>query len=189
MRRPAAALLALLLAALLVAAPVAAAAPPVEVQVERDGGVMGVLALARASAPVETCYSTLTDFDRLADFIPGMQKSRVTSPAGEPLRVEQVGRTGAGPFSFVLTVTLGLTLEPPTRIDFVRVAGNLKRMDGRWLVEPAEGGCSIGYRATIEPQFWVPPLIGPLLMRQQVTDQLQGLVGEIERRSGRASPP
>ena len=31
----------------------------------------------------------------------------------------------------------------------------------------------------MEPDFWVPPLIGPMLMRREVADQMAGVLAEI----------
>lgn len=153
-----------------------------DTDVNRVGSTFQVRAMIEARAPIDLCYAVLTDFDRLADFIPGMQSSRIVSPPGEPLRLRQVGRTEL-PFSeFTFDVTLAVELDAPREIRFSRVAGNLQRMQGRWLVAGDATRCTIDYRADIEPGIWVPPLIGPLLMRSQVARQIEGLESEIERR-------
>jgi carbon monoxide dehydrogenase subunit G len=161
----------------------AGAAAGADTDVRRTGKTFQVRAMIEAGAPLDLCYSVLTDFDRLADFIPGMQSSRVVSPPGEPLRLRQVGRTEL-PFSeYSFDVTLAVELDPPREITFERVAGNLQRMQGRWLVAGDDTRCTIDYQAEIEPGIWVPPLIGPLLMRSQVARQIEGLESEIERRA------
>ena len=136
-----------------------------------------------AAAPRKICYEVLADFDRLAEFIPGMQSSDVVGPPGEPLLLRQVGHAKVGFVEYGFDVTLAVTEDPPRRISFSRVAGNLEQMRGSWQVEGDSFRCRIDYRADIEPAFWVPPLIGPLLMRWQVEQQIDGLVAEIERRA------
>lgn len=167
----------------------AAAADPLEVSVERDGALLQVRASLRVEAPANTCFAVLADYDRIEQFVPGMVSSDVVSPPGQPIRLRQVGQAGVGPFRATLDVTLAVTEHPPTRIDFERVAGNLERMRGGWVVAGDASRCGITYRAEIEPQFWVPPLIGPKLMRSQVEAQLRGLQQEILRRSVPATTP
>jgi len=151
--------------------------------VTRDGSVVQVRSSIKAPAAVELCYAVLADFDRLAEFIPGMESSRIVSAPGEPLLLRQVGSTTAGLSSFTFDVTLAVTLEPPHRITFRRVAGNLEQMAGSWQVSGDAGHCVVHYEAVLEPSFWVPPLIGPLLVRNKVGQQIDGLAAEIVYRA------
>jgi len=79
--------------------------------------------------------------------------------------------------------------SPPQRIDFERVDGNLRQMKGSWTVTGDAAHCAIAYLADIEPAFWVPPLIGPALMRSRVEAQLGGVLEEIHRRSAAHRAP
>jgi ribosome-associated toxin RatA of RatAB toxin-antitoxin module len=152
--------------------------------VERDGPLLRVRGNIVAAAPLATCWSTAVDFDRVAEFIPHMTSSRVVSGPGEPLLVRQLGEASAGLFSTPIDVTLHMLLEPHEhRIEFERVAGNIRQMQGDWTFAGDDMHCSIAYEARIEPAFWVPPLLGPYLLRAQVEEQLRGLAAEIERRA------
>lgn len=171
---------------LLLAGPVASEdAPATVTEVTRDGSAVEVRSTIESRASRELCYSVLADFDRLAEFIPGMVSSRIVSEPGAPLRLRQVGRTSVGFIDRDIDVTLAVQVHPPGQIDFERVAGNLRQMRGRWRVDGDASACTIHYEARIEPAFWVPPLIGPLLVRQQVVRQVDGLAAEIARRAGR----
>lgn len=160
-----------------------------DTEVRRVGSSFRIQATIEADAPVGLCFAVLSDFDRLSDFIPGMQSSRVVSLPGEPLLIRQVGRTKLAFSEYALDVTLAVAVDPPREIAFRRVAGNLRRMEGRWQIAGDGARCRIDYRADIEPGFWVPPLIGPLLMRNQVTRQVDGLESEIVRRAQSAADP
>ena len=152
--------------------------------VVRDGSAVEVRSSIEAPAAVEQCYAVLVDFDRLAEFIPGLESSRIVSAPGEPLLLRQVGSTTAGLSSFTFDVTLAVMLEPPHRITFRRVAGNLEQMAGSWQVSGDAAHCVVQYQAVLEPSFWVPPLIGPLLIRHKVEQQIDGLAAEIVHRAG-----
>jgi ribosome-associated toxin RatA of RatAB toxin-antitoxin module len=167
----------------------AATAAGADTDVGRRDSIFEVRATIEASASIDLCYAVLTDFDRLADFVPGMVSSRVVSPPGEPLRLRQVGRTQLAFSEYTFDVTLAVELDAPREITFRSVAGNLKKMQGRWLVVGDAAHCTIDYQADIEPGFWVPPLIGPLLMRSQVARQIEGLESEIARRAKSSAGP
>ncbi|MCJ7451258.1 MAG: SRPBCC family protein [Steroidobacteraceae bacterium] len=159
----------------------ASASTPVEV--ERVDSVVRVSATIEARASPELCFAVLTDFDHMADFLPGLKSSRLVSLPGEPLRLRQVGRSVLGLSSLAIDVTLAVTLDPPHEFTFTEVVGNLRQMRGRWHVAGDPTHCTIDYRAEIEPNFWVPPLIGPLLIKRQVREQVDALVAEIHRRA------
>jgi len=173
------------LAFLLLAAGSAAAGEPARTEVTRAGPAVDIRASIESPAPPELCYAVLADFDRLAEFIPGMVSSRIVSGPGAPLRLRQVGRTALGFGEYLVDVTLAVHATPPERIDFDRVAGNLRQMRGNWRVAGVASGCEIRYEARIEPEFSVPPLVGPLLVRRQVQRQFEGLAAEIARRAAR----
>ncbi|MBU3694209.1 MAG: hypothetical protein FGM40_05185 [Rhodocyclaceae bacterium] len=160
---------------------------PAEASVQREANMLYVNAVVTAPAPAEACFAVLTDYEKLPGFVPGMRSSRIVSQPGEMLRVEQVGVSGLGVFGITVRTVLGLTLTPPRpdlegRIDFGSYGGNLRQMYGAWVVRDEKAGCRIDYRATIEPDFPVPALIGPFLMRRQITGQLDAIAREIERR-------
>jgi hypothetical protein len=173
------------------------AANAAEATVTREGPMLYVGATVDAAAPVPDCYVVLTDFERLSEFVPGIRSSKVVSQPGEMLKIEQVGVAGPSLLGLTVRTTLGLTLTPPVagaeaRVDFGAFGGNLRQMHGAWVVRENKAGCRIEYRATIEPNFPVPPLIGPFVMRRQVEAQLDAISREIERRHkmrGAEAPP
>jgi carbon monoxide dehydrogenase subunit G len=133
-------------------------------------------------APLELIWQTLTDYAHLADFIPGMQKSRVLSQNGAVSVIEQVG---AARFLFVslpIEVTLASTERPPYMIEASLLKGNLKRLEGAYRIEPKAGGrMQLSWTGVIEVES-MPPLLGEMLMRSNIEDQFVGMVREIERR-------
>lgn len=160
-----------------------------DTEVVRRGSSFQVRASIEADASVDLCYAVLADFDRLAEFVPDMQSSRVVSLPGEPLLLRQIGRAKPALSEYTFDVTLAVTVDPPHEITFRRVAGNLRRMEGSWRVAGDGARCRIDYQADIAPDFWVPPVIGPLLMRGQVARQVEGLESEIVRRAQVVADP
>jgi ribosome-associated toxin RatA of RatAB toxin-antitoxin module len=170
--------------ALLLALPLAVPPARAEVAVEtqRREGALEVVCRADIEASAELVWQTLTDYNRLSEFIPGMTRSRLVSRSGQVAVVEQVG---AARFLFVsipIEVTLASTERPPYVIEAKMLKGNLKQLDGAYRIEPlADGRVRLGWRGLIEAES-TPPLIGDLLMRSVIEDQFRGMVQEIDRR-------
>jgi ribosome-associated toxin RatA of RatAB toxin-antitoxin module len=172
--------------ALLLALPLGAAdarADDISVEAQRREGALEVVCRALIEAPADLVWQTLTDYNRLAEFIPGMTRSRVLSRNGAVAVVEQLG---AARFLFVsvpIEVTVASTERPPHVIEAKMLKGNLKRMDGAYRIELlAEGRVRLSWSGFIEAES-APPLIGDLLMRSVIEDQFRGMVQEIERRA------
>lgn len=160
----------------------ARAADNVSVEATRHDDALEVVSKAMLDAPLDLIWQTLTDYGRLAEFIPGMRRSRVLEQRGATFIVEQ---SGVATFLFVSTpieVTLASTEHPPYAIEVSMIKGNLKRLDGAYRIEPQGGGrMLLTWIGTVEAQS-MPPLLGEMVMRSNIEDQFRGMVREIERR-------
>lgn len=160
----------------------ASAAEDLSVETLRRGSAVEVRAYALIEAGYATVWSTLTDYDHLAEFVPGMLSSRVLEHLGNTWTVEQRGETRFLFFSYPVAVTVLATARPPGTLDVRLLKGNLRRLEGGYRVEEALGGkIALRWIGLIEPAS-LPPLLGELLMRAGIKSQFSGMVREIERR-------
>jgi ribosome-associated toxin RatA of RatAB toxin-antitoxin module len=168
----------------LLAAGPAFGAEEVVVEALRKGEFIEVRAHATVEAPLSIVWATLTDYDRLPEFIPGLRKSKVISRKGPSVVVEQSGEARFLMFTFPIDVTLEAVEHPPSSIKVRALSGNLRHFEGGYQVEPVPGSNRIGLRwvGTIIPDVSLPPLIGEVVMRMRIEDQFVGMVREIERR-------
>jgi carbon monoxide dehydrogenase subunit G len=158
------------------------AADEVSVEAKRRDDALEVVCRAMLDAPTELVWQTLTDYGRLADFIPGMRRSRVVSQNGPLTVVEQLGDARFLFVSVPIEVTIASTEKPPFEIEARLLKGNLKKLDGAYRIEPQPGGrVLLTWTGVIEAES-MPPLIGEMLMRSNIEDQFRGMVREIERR-------
>jgi ribosome-associated toxin RatA of RatAB toxin-antitoxin module len=170
-------------ALLLCVAAHAYAAEDVAVESTRRDDALEVACRALVEAPLDLVWQTLTDYDRLADFIPGMRSSRVLERHGAEATVAQSGEAGFLFLSFPIEVTLLSTERPPYDLEVRMLKGNLKRLDGAYRIEPLAGGrVLLRWTGIVEAQS-MPPLLGELVMRANIEDQFRGMVREIERRA------
>ncbi|MDH4096225.1 MAG: SRPBCC family protein [Betaproteobacteria bacterium] len=172
----------LLANALLAWAIASPAAPNLSVETTRHGPAVEVRAYALVEALHATVWGTVTDYDRLAQFVPGMRSSRVVAQRNGDLVVEQHGETRFLFFHHPVDVTLLATARPPDAVEVHLLSGNLKRLDGVYRLESAgPGRIALRWTGLIEPDN-LPPLLGELVMRATIEAQFTGMVREIERR-------
>lgn len=148
----------------------------------RRGDALEVICRATIDAPLEVLWQTLTDYDRLGEFIPGMRRSRVLERRGAVAVVEQSGEAGFLFLTFPIDVTLASTESPPYAIEVSMLKGNLKRLEGAYRIEPRGGGRMMLTWTGIVEALSMPPLLGEIVMRSNIEDQFRGMVREIERR-------
>lgn len=141
-------------------------------------------ARATLDVPVELVWRTLTDYGRLAQFIPGLDSSRVVGREGSTALVEQHGRAGYWFLTWPIDVTLASTERPPNAIDVRLVRGNLRRLAGGYRLSVADGRVVLAWRGIVEPAFRLPRFIEERVISTNVTTQFKGMVDEIERRHG-----
>lgn len=167
---------------LLSCANAAQAADDLSVETTRRDDALEVACRAILDAPYDLVWETLTDYEHLAEFIPGMRRSRVTERRGALVIVEQSGEAGFLFFSFPIEATLASTERPPHALEVRLLKGTLKRLEGAYRIEPQAGGrILLTWSGTIEA-LSMPPLLGELVMRSVIADQFHGMVREIERR-------
>ena len=157
-----------------------------EVQAERNGDLIHVRAQAVVQAPLSIVWATLTDYERLPEFIPGIETSRVLARDGHRITVAQTGQARFLFLSLPIAVTLVSTEYPPHVVEVRRIAGTLRHLDGRYEATTLPGRrVYLRWTGSLSPEAELPPLISTTLARLSIEDQFQGMVREIERRAGR----
>jgi hypothetical protein len=128
-------------------------------------------------------WATLTDYERLPEFIPGLKKSRVIARKGTTTTVEQSGEAKFLFLKVPIEVTVESTENPPN-IEVRRIAGTLRQLQGRYETQamPDTGYVQLRWVGSIEPENGLPPMVGEAIMRQTILSQFTGMVREIERR-------
>jgi carbon monoxide dehydrogenase subunit G len=153
------------------------------INVERVGEAIKITATTSVAVAPHLAWKVLTDYDRLADFVPDMHSSRVVSGPGGPLKVEQKGETDFLGWSFPIEVVLELQEDPERVIAFKSVSGNVRSMEGVWRVVESDDGVTVQYSATMETGFWIPPLIGPAMIENDVRRKVDAVAREMTRRA------
>ncbi|RCS56796.1 SRPBCC family protein [Parvibium lacunae] len=162
------------------------AQPNVAIQKESD--VYDVQVSARLAVNCTRAWSILTDYDRLAEWVPDMSYSKRINPsptqqahARGRLLVAQTGRAHFLFFGRDIQVRLWITALPPSQIDVELAEGDFEIFSAQYLLQPTEGQCELRYTATVKPRFFVPPFIGTTLFKHQLEKQFAAIVLRAEQ--------
>jgi len=166
-----------------------------DVNVARQGEEFVITMRLVMDAPAPAVFRALQDYAALARYNPDLRAVRVEA-TGAPDRVrlfttihtcvlvfcktmhqEQIMTATASADGGVLTADL--------------VRGDFRRGQGRWTVGP----CPTPRRATcmdirieLVPAFWVPPLIGPWVIRRKMDEEARRTSAGLERTARATSP-
>lgn len=164
------------------AVPLPANAQDITTDVTTQGEFIVVRATVDLPASRATTWSVLTDYDRLAQFIPDMEYSRVVSRGPDGLVVAQKGRYGVLFFARDVEVQLAVIESPPHAVVSRFISGNVRDMSGRYDLTENATGTRLVYQGRLLPAEDLPPLIGLAMVRYALERHFAAMVREIERR-------
>ena len=154
------------------------------VEVKHLGRRYELISQSQLNAPREAIFDILTDYDRFGRISGAYTEFGFMDPTtdGTPVvyttmegcvlffckslrRVELLETKAPG---FIRTVTL------PEQSDFLYAVS-------QWSLETNAGGTQLTYHLEVEPDFWIPPLIGPWILKQRLESGGIRAVNRIER--------
>jgi len=153
--------------------------------VDVDAGLTGINISASISANADsaTLWSTLTDYNRLAEFVPNLVVSRIISTPGRPIQVEQKADSGVLSFAIPDHIVLAMEERPPNLIRFRAISGAVISMKGEWRIEGSGMPLRLVYRARVLPMVPPPPYVADGIIRDEIASRLEAVVREAERRA------
>lgn len=136
----------------------------------------------RISAPPETCFEAITDYESFADWQDAVIAVEVLDRYADGLGKTVRLRVDAK-FRHV-GYTLRYHYQRPSRIwwDFVEGDG-VEQIEGEYLFEPDREGTLATYRLGIDPGVPLPGLVARTLNRRVMKGSVEDLRDEAERRA------
>jgi hypothetical protein len=131
----------------------------------------------RLAADADRAFAIFTDVDNLPRINPAVISAR------------QEGDAASGPVRWVTDVRacvsfycrtlhqvqdMHWTAEPPggrIAADVVAALSDLHYGAARWRIWPCEPGACLSFQAELEPDFWVPPVVGPWMMERKLREE------------------
>ncbi|MCZ6559349.1 MAG: SRPBCC family protein [Gammaproteobacteria bacterium] len=150
---------------------VASAAEIRKLEVTKTGGVYFVDSISYIDAPISNVYEVLVDYENLNRLTSAIVESHFVEPAedGTP-QVYTLTRKCVFLFCGKIEKVDRLTMEPVHKISTVTVPeqSNIDYGISEWLLSEEGDGTVISYRQELDPAFWVPPLIGPMIIKRMM---------------------
>jgi hypothetical protein len=183
------------------ASAVAAAAAIDELDVTRERGRYSLEANARLDATPASIYAVLTDFDDngYARISRVYKESRYLEPAADGTPLVYTRMEGCVLWHcMTLERTERLETEAPRWIKSTALpeGSNFKHATSEWVLEPDGDGTKMNYRIEMEPDFFVPPIIGPWYLKRTLSQgglravtRIERLARELDGRPNEPLPP
>lgn len=154
--------------------------------VERSRGRYLLEAEAWLDASPESVFAVLTDFDdnRYARISRAYKESRYLAPAADGTPLVYTRMEGCALWHCMsFERTERLETEAPYRIKSVVLpeSSNFKHSTSEWLLEHNGNGTRMIYTLEMEPDFFVPPLLGPWYLKRTLAQGGLRAVTRIER--------
>lgn len=164
--------------------PIAYAADIRSIEVAQDGVRYRLVSRTHFESPQQDVFDALINYDQLAAISETIKESRYLDPAedGKPLVFTRLG---------ACVLLYCKTVEKVERLDFdtpryivttaIPERSNVRYSRSEWTLAVAEGGGTLViYVLEFEPDFWVPPIIGPMLIKRLLLEDGASAVQEIE---------
>ena len=155
-----------------------------KIEVEHDNGVYRLVSNAYIEAPREAIFEVLTDYDHFGRISSTYTDYGFLEPAADGTPIIYTTMEGCVLFFCVsMRRVERMEVDAPRliRTDTLPEQSDFKLSISEWTLEPEAGGTSMTYTLTMEPDFWVPPLIGPWVLKQRLERGGAGAVNRIER--------
>ncbi|WP_229259973.1 SRPBCC family protein [Duganella aquatilis] len=176
-----------------VTAPVMAQTPKLELpklevsvnRVDQDGQHMyEVDATGTVAAPLPKVWRILTGYDRMAEFVPDMESSKVLSRNGGEVIIEQFGVARFLFMAKTIHLIVRAVEQPMSSIEISLISGDMKHYEARWELVPVPetGGTKIIYHGKLMPNFYVPSLLGAKMVRGDIEKMMNAVLARLDRR-------
>jgi len=166
--------------------PAAHAGEILDSSVSHEGVIYSLSVTARIDAPLDTVYRSITDFDNLAAINPAIEESRLLSmPTADTWRVRSVIRVCILMFCKRVQQVQDVTLLEGYAIKAVTLpqGGDFRSGVAHWQLMASGTSTEMLFTNTFEPDFWVPPLIGPWLIKRKLMREVAETAMYIEVKS------
>lgn len=138
------------------------------------------------TAPIDTVWNVVTDYDHFQNFLPGVVSSRILAKQGNQIVFEQVNAVKVLVFTQKSRLVVIADKQYPKQIDFRLKEGEIKSLNGVWKLEPISASqVLVTQNVTFDPGNSVPRGLAFNIYKNALADSLKAIKQETERRFAR----
>ena len=154
-----------------------------ELAITEDEGEYHVRVLMVLDAPAQPVYQVITDFENSHRISPAVTKSELLHPPNDlTVRLRNYLKYCFVTFCYDLE-WVGDIQELPdgyVKVDTVPELSNFEYGSSLWNVHPLGGRTQVLHETVMKPDFYVPPLIGALIMKFRFRNEIIATFNRIE---------
>jgi len=139
------------------------------------------------AAPQSAVWGTITDYDGMERFVPGVERSRRLSRTRTGQLVEQSGVAKSLPGERRVEAVFEVRERAPSLLVFRGVSGTFPRLHGYWRLRPAGAGRTwVAYRCTVgfDSAPDLPDALLGWIVQREIMPRVRAIGREAERRAG-----
>ena len=164
----------------------AAAAEVERLELGREGRTYRLDSRFVLGVAPEAAWVVLTDYGGLPALNPSIRKTKVLATDG-PSRHRLYARVRLCAYIFCKTLdhVQWMTQRRPGLLEaeIDPQESDFERGSARWELTPHGAGARLDLTIEVRPRFWVPPMVGPWLIREALRVQAQRTADGIEARA------
>jgi coenzyme Q-binding protein COQ10 len=127
---------------------------------EQMHGKTYVVARVMVKAPPEKVFQILTDYDHANSVFPQVKQCKLVKDKGATKLVQhEIAPSGIPGCTY--EYLLEIKESAPNAMEWHRISGDFKNVDGYWKLEPAEGGKStnVTYASFVDGGLFIPQML------------------------------
>ena len=126
-------------------------------------------------SPAAQIWSVMVDCDHASEFIPGLKSCHVMQHGEDAEIIQHRVR-----FSWLIptvTYVFRANYDRFKRVDFKRISGDLRELEGSWILERVDDGHQtiVIYSVYIDPGFFIPQWLVRVILRKNLPDLLSAV--------------
>lgn len=149
-----------------------------------EEGIYSVDSEVWFDAPQASVYAVFADWDLSTEFSSAIVEARNTGPDAQGRYGYYVRNRGCILFfckSVVRAGTVEMTPDSKLTASADPEQSDFDVSDEQWLFHSEDGRTVVHYSLKMKPGFWVPPVIGPYLIKRKLRDDGSDALERIER--------
>ena len=153
-------------------------------RVSHKEGVYLLAIEARIEASPESVFASLTDYENLTQISSSVIESGVLEEFdAKQHRVYLATRLCILFYCATIKQTQDMTSFPPEKLSaqILPQQSDFRQGAARWRLNSINGATRMLFNASLEPDFWIPPLIGPLLVKHMLRKEAIKTIAGLER--------
>lgn len=163
----------------------------IQSRVSYKNGVYEAWLEMQIAAPSKIVYALFTDFNQLTQLSDSITHSRLVSGSSPEYTVE-IKSTNCALFFCIKLKQLQHVLElgdGHILVDDIKGKSDFKFSNTLWHIRTHKKGTRVSFSTSLEPDFWLPPLLGPWIFKDQLIEETRAMIERLEKLAKNENKP